>query len=56
MRTGVQANILIDGWHRWTAHRQAKAETVPATVTETASEAELFELAVVRNAVCTAYR
>ena len=45
-----QQKILIDGWHRWTAHRQAKAETVPVTVTKTASEAEVFELAVVRNA------
>ena len=45
-----QQNILIDGWHRWTAHRQAGADTVPVTVTETASEAEVFELAVVRNA------
>ena len=46
-----QQNILIDGWHRWTAHRQVKAETVPVTVTKTASDAEVFELAVVRNSV-----
>ena len=45
-----QQNILIDGWHRWTAHRQAGSKTIPVTVTKTASEAEVFELAVVRNA------
>lgn len=45
-----QQHILIDGWHRWTAHRQAGSKTIPVTVTQTASEAEVFELAVVRNA------
>lgn len=45
-----QNNILIDGYHRWTAHRQANAETVPATVTETASENEVYALAIERNA------
>ena len=45
-----QQNILIDGWHRWTAHRQDGSKTIPVTVTKTASEAEVFELAVVRNA------
>ena len=44
-----QQNILIDGWHRWTAHRQAGAKTIPVKVTKTESEAEVFELAVVRN-------
>lgn len=44
-----QQNILIDGWHRWTAHRQAGSTTIPVTVTQTASEAQVFELAVVRN-------
>ena len=45
-----QQNILIDGWHRWTAHRQDGSKTIPVTVTKTESEAEVFELAVVRNA------
>ena len=45
-----QQNILIDGWHRWTAHRQAGSKTVPVKVTKTESEAEVFELSVVRNA------
>lgn len=45
-----QHNILIDGYHRWTAHRKAEAETIRITVTETASEAEVFALAIQRNA------
>lgn len=44
-----QHNILIDGFHRWTAHRKAEAETIKTFVTETASEAELFALAIKRN-------
>lgn len=45
-----QRNELIDGWHRWTAHKKAKAEKIRAKVTETASDAELLELAIRRNA------
>ena len=45
-----QNNILIDGWHRWTAHKQAGVADLLATVTETTSEAEVFRLAVERNA------
>lgn len=45
-----QHNELIDGWHRWTAHKKAKAETIPVKVTKTASEAEFLELAIERNA------
>lgn len=45
-----QHNILIDGYHRWTAHRKAEAETIKVFVTETASELELFVLAIRRNA------
>jgi transposase len=45
-----QRNELIDGWHRWTAHRKAKAERVPVVVTETASDEHLLELAIRRNA------
>ena len=45
-----QHNILIDGFHRWTAHRKAEAETIKCFVTQTASEAELFSLAIKRNA------
>src|SRR4051812_31335148 len=45
-----QNNELIDGWHRWTAHRKVGAKTIPAIVTKTASDAELLELAIERNA------
>lgn len=46
-----QRNELIDGWHRWTAHRKAGAERVPIVVTETASDEHLLELAIRRNAM-----
>lgn len=45
-----QHNELIDGWHRWTAHRKACADHVPAIVTETASDEHFLELAIRRNA------
>lgn len=45
-----QRNELIDGWHRWTAHRKNAAKTIRAIVTETASDAHLLELAIERNA------
>jgi ParB-like chromosome segregation protein Spo0J len=45
-----QKNELIDGWHRWTAHQKAGAAQISATITETASDVELLELAVERNA------
>lgn len=45
-----QNNELIDGWHRWTAHKKAKAETIAVKITKTASEAEFIELAIQRNA------
>lgn len=45
-----QRNELIDGWHRWTAHRKREAAKIRAIVTKTASDAELLELAIERNA------
>ena len=45
-----QANILIDGVHRLRAHQRQGLETIGYTVTETASEAELLQLACRRNA------
>ena len=45
-----QHNELIDGWHRWTAHRETKSETIPVRVTETSSDAHFLELAITRNA------
>ena len=41
---------LIDGWHRWTAHKKANAETIPYFITETSNDGELLELAIGRNA------
>src|SRR5882724_11606420 len=46
-----QHHILIDGWHRWTAHRKAGRQTIQAMVTTTTSEMHLTELAVQRNAM-----
>ncbi len=45
-----QHNILIDGWHRWTAHKKNGVETIQAFVTKTSSEAVLLENAIERNA------
>lgn len=45
-----QHNELIDGWHRWTAHKKAGATEIPVVVTKTASDGELLELAIERNA------
>ena len=45
-----QHKELIDGWHRWTAHKKAEAETIRVVVTETTSDAVLLELAIERNA------
>jgi ParB-like chromosome segregation protein Spo0J len=45
-----QRGELIDGWHRWTAHRKAGAEQIEVIVTETASDETLLELAIERNA------
>jgi ParB-like chromosome segregation protein Spo0J len=45
-----QHNELIDGWHRWTAHKKNGTATIRVIVTETASDAELLELAIERNA------
>jgi hypothetical protein len=45
-----QHNELIDGWHRWTAHKKVDTLTIPAIVTKTESDADLLELAIERNA------
>lgn len=45
-----QHNELIDGWHRWTAHKKNSVETIGVTVTETTSDAHFLELAIRRNA------
>lgn len=45
-----QNNELIDGFHRWTAHRKLERQEIAVTITRTNSEAELLELAIQRNA------
>ena len=45
-----QRNEIIDGWHRWTAHKKQEAETIKVIITETESDEELLELAIARNA------
>jgi len=44
-----QHNELIDGYHRWTAHRKENAAEIEVTVTATASDVELLALACKRN-------
>ena len=45
-----QHGELIDGWHRWTAHKKVGAENIRITITETQSDIQLLELAIRRNA------
>jgi transcriptional regulator with XRE-family HTH domain len=44
-----QHNELIDGWHRWTAHKKAKVETIRVSITQTRNESHFLELAIERN-------
>jgi len=45
-----QHNELIDGYHRWTAHKKAGVDTINVIVTHTASDIELDRLSARRNA------
>lgn len=45
-----QHGELIDGWHRWTAHKKNEVEEIRADVIETKSDAHLLELAIEANA------
>lgn len=44
-----QHNELIDGFHRWTAHRKMNAESITVVVTPTMSDIELLAMAIERN-------
>ena len=44
-----QDGILIDGYHRWTAHRKVGRTTIQAIVTHTDTDRELHRLAMERN-------
>lgn len=41
---------LIDGWHRWTAHKKAESKTIKIIITNTSSDTDFLELAIERNA------
>ena len=45
-----QHTELIDGWHRWTAHRKNGNGIIAAIVTETKTDIEFLKLAIQRNA------
>jgi hypothetical protein len=45
-----QHHELIDGWHRWTAHKKNEVEFIEAEVVETTSDADLLEKAIRTNA------
>lgn len=45
-----QHNELIDGWHRWTAHKKNEVSEINAIVIETVSDADLLEKAIETNA------
>jgi hypothetical protein len=45
-----QHKELIDGWHRWTAHKKNEEAEIEVKITETKSDAEFLELAITRNA------
>jgi len=45
-----QHNILIDGFHRWTAHKKTEKETIEVIVIQTTSDNDLYALAIEKNA------
>lgn len=44
-----QHGILIDGWHRWTAHKKLECNEIEAVITETEREKDVLFLAIERN-------
>lgn len=45
-----QHYILIDGFHRWTAHKKAEKETIEVVIIQTASDNDLLALSIEKNA------
>src|SRR4030095_12247543 len=44
-----QHHILIDGWHRWMAHKKEGSISIQAIVSATATEMDLYDLAMEPN-------
>lgn len=44
-----QHNEIIDGYHRWTAHKKAEVQTISVTITETSGDRNFARLAMRRN-------
>lgn len=45
-----QNKELIDGWHRWTAHKKNGVDEIEAVIIKTASDSDLLEKAIETNA------
>lgn len=45
-----QHRELIDGWHRWTAHKKALSSDIKIIITETTSDEMLLKFAIIANA------
>ncbi len=45
-----QHHELIDGWHRWTAHKKNEVAEIDAEIIETSSDSDLLEKAIETNA------
>lgn len=46
-----QQNILIDGYHRWTAHKKAEREFIEVMVIKTSSDNDLLALSIEKNSI-----
>lgn len=45
-----QHGELIDGWHRWTAHKKNEVAEIPVVVVQTTGDSDLLEKAIAVNA------